>query len=105
MLRNLDGDLSVEALAERSHLSRRQLSRRFRDAFGLAPAQYVEQLRIDEARQRLSESRVAIDRVAAAVGFRSVDVFRRAFERQVGIAPAQYRARFRAGASFTSPED
>jgi transcriptional regulator GlxA family with amidase domain len=105
MLRNLDGDLSVEALAERSHLSRRQLSRRFRDAFGLAPAQYVEQLRIDEARQRLSESRVAIERIAAAVGFHSVDVFRRAFERQVGIAPAHYRARFRAGASPTNPED
>ncbi len=96
MLRHLDGDLSVERLAERCSMSRRQLSRRFLDAFGLSPAHYVERLRIDEARQRLSESRASVDRIAAAVGFRSVDVFRRAFERQVGIAPAHYRARFRA---------
>lgn len=101
MLRHLDGDLSVERLAERCSLSRRQLSRRFREAFGLAPAQYVERLRVDEARQRLSESRVPVERIATAVGFRSVDVFRRAFERQVGIAPARYRARFRAGRSIT----
>lgn len=100
MLRHLDGDLSVERLAERCSLSRRQLSRRFHEAFGLAPAQYVERLRVDEARQRLSESRVPVDRIATAVGFRSVDVFRRAFERQVGIAPARYRARFRAGRSI-----
>ncbi|MBL8297088.1 MAG: GlxA family transcriptional regulator [Rhodanobacteraceae bacterium] len=97
MLRHLDGDLSLERLAERCSLSRRQLSRRFREAFGLAPAQYVERLRVDEARQRLVESRTPVDRIASAVGFRSVDVFRRAFARQIGIAPARYRALFRVG--------
>lgn len=95
-LAHLDQDLSVERLAERGNMSRRQLSRRFRQAFGVAPAAYVEQLRIAEACQRLSESRADLERVAAAVGFRSADVFRRAFERHVGIAPAQYRARFGA---------
>jgi transcriptional regulator GlxA family with amidase domain len=103
-LRHLGEDLSVERLAQRCSLSRRQLSRRFREVFGVAPAQYVERLRVDEARQRLSESRVPIDRIAATLGFRSADVFRRAFERQVGIAPAQYRARFGASKSTIREE-
>lgn len=98
-LRHLGEDLSVERLAQRCNLSRRQLSRRFHETFGVAPAQYVERLRVDEARQRLSESRAPIERIAAALGFRSTDVFRRAFERQVGVAPAHYRARFGAGLS------
>jgi len=92
-LRNLDGDLSAEQLAQRCHLSVRQLSRRFREAFGLAPAQYIEQLRITEACARLGGSRASIARVAAAVGFRSADVFRRAFLRQFGLSPREYRAR------------
>lgn len=93
MLRNLDGDLSIEQLAQRCHLSPRQLNRRFRDSAGLAPAQYVEKLRVAEACVRLVGSRAGIARVAAAVGFRSADVLRRAFQRQLGLSPAQYRAR------------
>jgi transcriptional regulator GlxA family with amidase domain len=41
----------------------------------------------------------SIEQVAEAVGFRSADVFRRAFERRFGIPPAQFRARFGAMAS------
>ena len=101
-LRNLDGDLSAEQLAQRCHLSVRQLSRRFREAFGLAPAQYIEQLRITEACARLSGSRASIARVAAAVGFRSADVFRRAFLRQFGLSPREYRARLERERRFTA---
>lgn len=91
-LRNLDGDLSAEQLARRCHLSVRQLNRRFRETFNRSPAQYVEQLRVAEACAHLDGSRASIARVAAAVGFRSADVFRRAFLRQLGQSPTEYRA-------------
>ncbi|TDR42454.1 AraC family transcriptional regulator with amidase-like domain [Tahibacter aquaticus] len=102
MLANLAQDLSLPRLAQRACVSPRQLSRRFQQAFGLAPAAYVEKLRVEQARQRLSESRASIARVAAAVGFRSADVFRRAFERRVGVNPATYRARFGAALAASS---
>jgi transcriptional regulator GlxA family with amidase domain len=92
MLHNLDGDLSVDQLARRCHLSPRQLNRRFHETFGQAPAQYIEQLRISEACAHLGNGRASIARVAAAVGFRSADVFRRAFLRQLGLTPGEYRA-------------
>jgi len=79
MVGHLDHDLSVEALAARANLSPRHFSRRFAAIFGCAPARYVEDLRMSEARRMLSQDGASIQRVAAAVGFASADVFRRAF--------------------------
>jgi transcriptional regulator GlxA family with amidase domain len=95
MLDHLDADLGVAQLAARCHCSERQLGRRFLGAFGLTPAAYVERLRVEEAGQHLVAGESHIDRIARSVGFRSTDVFRRAFERHYGIAPREYRERFR----------
>jgi transcriptional regulator GlxA family with amidase domain len=92
---HLDQDLSVENLAARAHLSPRQFGRRFAAVFGCPPARYVEDLRLGTARRMLCEDGVGIQRTAAAVGFASVDVFRRAFERRFGLSPSEYRERFR----------
>ena len=95
IVRHLDQDLSVESLAAKANLSPRQFSRRFVETFGCTPARYVEQLRLSEARRMLSHDGVNIQRTAAAVGFASTDVFRRAFERRFGLSPGEYRLRFR----------
>jgi transcriptional regulator GlxA family with amidase domain len=97
MLRNLKKDLSVEILADRAGLGARHFSRRFKAAFGVSPAHYVERLRLDEARRRLPSRRQTVDSVAASVGYASADAFRRAFERRFGIAPSVYRKRFAGG--------
>lgn len=90
---HLAEDLSQTRLAERCRISPRQLARWFADSAGMTPAAYVERLRTDEASQLLLAGS-SIERVATAVGFRSADVFRRAFERRFGIPPLQFRARF-----------
>ncbi|HUN71222.1 MAG TPA: GlxA family transcriptional regulator [Steroidobacteraceae bacterium] len=94
MLRHLDADLSVEALAEQVGLGTRHFSREFRATFGLPPAAYVERLRLDEARRRLLGPVRSLESVARAVGFASADGFRRAFERTFGLAPREFRRRF-----------
>ena len=91
----LTADLSVPALAKRLGLSPRQLTRRCRQELGEAPAALVQRLRLDEARRRLLEPRAGLELVASAVGFRSADAFRRAFEHRFGINPSAYRERFR----------
>ena len=93
---HLDQDLSVESLAHKACLCPRHFSRRFKDAFGASPATFVEDLRLGEARQRLSLANQAIESVARSVGFKSPDAFRRAFERRFGVNPTSYRKRFRA---------
>ena len=94
MLRNLGKDLSAPALAARANLGVRHFSRRFKASFGVTPAAYVERLRLDEARKRLTMKRHNIKSVAASVGYTSADAFGRAFERRFGIRPCHYEKQF-----------
>jgi len=91
---HLQEDLSAEALADRAYLSPRHFSRRFKDVFGSTPAAFVESVRLTEARERLTLPDQTIESVAASVGFKSADAFRRAFERRFGLKPTSYRRHF-----------
>jgi transcriptional regulator GlxA family with amidase domain len=94
---HLQNDLSVEVLADRAGVCPRHFSRRFKSSFGTTPAAFVESLRLDEARRRLSTGHRAIEAVARSVGFRSADAFRRAFERRFQVTPGSYRTHFHLG--------
>ncbi len=94
---HLRADPSVEALATKACLSPRQFGRRFKQVFDATPAEFVERLRLDEARTRLSRHRSSIGEIAESVGFASADAFRRAFERNFGVSPRAYRQRFIIG--------
>src|ERR1700726_1998633 len=100
---HLNDDLSVESLAGRACFCPKNFSRRFKTEFGTSPADFVERLRLDEARRRLSSGDNSIENVGMSVGFKSADAFRRAFERRLGVNPADYRRRFTAVANPPSP--
>jgi transcriptional regulator GlxA family with amidase domain len=91
---NLTEDLSVERLAQKANFCPRHFTRLFRQSFGSSAADFVEKLRLGEARRLLGEKASRVEQVAAAVGFASTDAFRRAFERRLGLSPSQYRGRF-----------
>lgn len=87
----LQENLSVEVLAERACLCPRHFSRLFKQTFRRTPAEFVEQMRISEAERRLLTQRATIESVAASVGFKSAEVFRRAFERRLGTTPGRFK--------------
>lgn len=91
---HLRQDLAVEVLAERSALCRRHFTRLFQRIFNHSPADFVEQMRLSEARRRLLMPHHSIESVARDVGYKSADAFRRAFERRFGLTPNRYRSRF-----------
>ena len=95
MIDHLRENLSLEILAQRACLSSRHFARRFKEIFGNTPAVFVENLRLDEARRRLTERTQTIETVATSVGFTSDDSFRRAFLRRFGVGPAVYRNSFK----------
>jgi transcriptional regulator GlxA family with amidase domain len=92
---NLDDDLRVETLAQRAAMSPRNFARFFRREIGMTPAAYVEELRVERARQLLEDSADPIELVSQRCGFGTPETMRRAFGRRVGVAPAEYRVRFR----------
>jgi transcriptional regulator GlxA family with amidase domain len=93
ILGHLQENLTVEALAERACLCPRHFSRLFKKVFNCTPADFVEELRLSEARRRLLGLRATVESIAESVGFHSSDSFRRAFERRTGTTPTLFRRR------------
>ena len=93
-----DADLRVESLAARSAMSPRNFARVFSAEVGSTPARFVETTRVEAARRRLEETRGGVEAIAFACGFGSSETMRRAFLRNLHVAPADYRDRFRGNA-------
>jgi transcriptional regulator GlxA family with amidase domain len=91
---HLARDLSIPVLAAEAGMSERSFSRHYREVTGLTPARAVERLRVEGARQLLSESRLPVKRVAHHCGFGSEETMRRSFLRLLAVTPQDYRARF-----------
>lgn len=87
-------DLRNEALVECMAMSPRNFARVFREETGMIPAKFVEKARLDCARQLSGESDRRIETVAVEAGFSDYERMRRAFVRNLGITPQEYRNRF-----------
>ncbi len=85
----------VAGMQMRSGLAPRTFKRRFRAATGYGPIEYVQTLRIEEAKHLLETTSTSLEEIAAAVGYRDPTSFRRVFTRMTGVTPARYRKRFR----------
>ncbi|WP_353116912.1 helix-turn-helix domain-containing protein [Nitratidesulfovibrio sp.] len=90
----LGEDLGVERLAGQAHMSPRHFARVFPQETGMSPARYVEQLRLDRARELLESGEAHMQTVAVAAGFGSEERLRRAFQRRMGVTPSQYLEHF-----------
>lgn len=86
---------TVAALAQRLNVSTRQLHRLVRAETGLSPVQWLEAARVDCARGIIHED-LPLTAVAQRCGFGSDETMRRAFLRQLGVTPSQFRDRFRS---------
>ncbi|MEO1749023.1 MAG: helix-turn-helix domain-containing protein [Pseudomonadota bacterium] len=89
-------DYSVPAMAERMHMSERNFARLFRVETGKSPAQYVEMVRVESARDALLDHSVSLKVAAAKFGFGSEENMRRAFKRNFGVTPSDMLAQFQA---------
>jgi transcriptional regulator GlxA family with amidase domain len=89
------GRHGITDLAAQARLSPRHLQRRFTAEMGVPPAAYVEQVRIEAARRALAEGDDPVYAVARRCGFGTAETLRRVFQRHLGLAPSDYRDRFR----------
>jgi transcriptional regulator GlxA family with amidase domain len=101
VLDNLDEDLRVETLADRAFMSPRHFARMFRQEVGVTPGTYVERARVEAARKALQDQEEGVEAIAARCGFGTAETMRRAFHRQLGVGPAEYRKRFRRTAEVS----
>jgi len=86
--------ITVDELAGRSLLSRRNFERRFRKATHYSPAEYIQYLKIEAARRQLESSRYHVNEVMYAVGYNDTKAFRTTFKKITGFSPLEYRNRY-----------
>jgi transcriptional regulator GlxA family with amidase domain len=86
----------VAKMIDLSSLTKRTFMRRFSKATGFTPVAYVQNLRIEEAKQLLETTQVSIDEISAEVGYEDSSYFRRLFKRKAGVSPAKYRTMYQS---------
>ncbi len=93
---NLHEPIKLRDLADRAHLSERQLTRRFLDSYGRTPGDWLAHERLRRAQELLELTDLTIEQVASRAGFGTAAGLRAAFARRLHIAPSDYRRTWRA---------
>ena len=90
----MDGDLSLEELADAAGLNITHFSEMFRQSTGQSPHQFVLHRRVERAKELLRAAEMRVLDVAVACGFKSQQHFARVFRKVCGASPTEYRQEF-----------
>ena len=94
-IENIDQTLVVDDMAEQANMSRRSFDRHFKRALGTSPKVWLNQQRVNLAKQILETENLSIEQLASRVGYDNGITLRFNFIKYVGIAPSQYQVQFR----------
>lgn len=84
-------ELSLEALAARAHYSKNQFIRVFKQHYKVTPNKYVNQVRVDHAKELLLRGDKNMTEIALASGFGDSNYFARMFKQHEGLSPKAFR--------------
>ncbi|MBV7418546.1 transcriptional regulator FtrA [Comamonas sp. CMM03] len=91
----LEAPWTVERMADAAAMSVRTFLRRFTESTGQSPGQWLIAERIAEAQRLLESSHLSVERIAALVGFGSVQALRHHFQGKLAVPPSEYRRMFK----------
>ena len=92
---NYNKRIRIRQLCEQFDHSQRTLNRRFLQATGQSPGQYLLQIRLHHAKDLLRSSNLSVTEIAQAVGFGDLSNFSSLFKRELGYPPSEYRSQVR----------
>jgi transcriptional regulator GlxA family with amidase domain len=92
---HFDQTFDYDALADKSHMSRRTLERRFKAATGKTPLSYQQCVRVRAAKQLLENGGRSFDEITSRVGYEDSSTFRKVFQKYTRLSPSEYRNRKR----------
>lgn len=85
-------DVSLKEMADAVYLSEYHFARLFKTVTGFTPHGYLANVRIEQARKLLADTRLPIMQIARRVGYRSPSHFAHAFKATTGVSPTVFRA-------------
>jgi AraC family transcriptional activator FtrA len=87
--------LTIETMAQLAAMSPRNFIRRFQEATGKSPGEWLIDARIERARELLESTDLPVERIAQRCGFGTAATLRNHFRRRLQLSPLDYRQRFR----------
>ncbi len=100
---NYQDSLTVDYLATQANITRWQYTRLFKEMTGKVPLEYINDFRMDRAKQQLLISEDRLFEIAQNVGFNNEYYFNRRFKKSVGVSPGQYRRSYRGKKRVFAP--
>lgn len=91
---NFDEKISVDQLASRFAIGRRNFERRFKKATSNTIVEYIQRVKIEAAKKKLETSRSNINEVMYDVGYSDTKAFRTIFKKITGLSPIEYRNKY-----------
>ncbi len=91
MQAHVDEPLAISELARQFLMSEATLRRRFHAVFGIAPKQYLLNLRLEEAQHLLATTHFSVQEIARQLGFFDLAHFSSTFHRRFGLSPSAWR--------------
>jgi transcriptional regulator GlxA family with amidase domain len=92
--RHYTESIDYDRLADKYRISRRSFERRFKQAIGVTPLVYLQQLRVETAKRLLEEGSQTFNEITYMVGYEDISFFRKIFIRLTGLRPKEYQQRF-----------
>ena len=90
---NYSKNITLDSLAEITHINKFYLAHSFTECMGQSPINYLTEVRLAASKQQLTTSNMSIAQIATNNGFSSQSYFSQIFKKKVGITPQQYRKR------------
>jgi transcriptional regulator GlxA family with amidase domain len=91
---NVSDRISVEDLAAKFAIGRRNFERRFKKATNNTPVEYIQRAKIEAAKKSLEASRKNVSEVMYDVGYTDTKAFRIVFKKITGLSPVDYRNKY-----------
>ena len=92
--KNFQEKISIEKLADKYAIGRRNFDRRFKKATGNTPIEYLQRVKIEAAKKDFETTRKSITEVMYEVGYSDFKAFRTTFKKITGLSPIEYRNKF-----------
>lgn len=91
---HIEDKISIDSLCDRFLVGRRNFDRRFVNATGNSPLEYIQRAKVEAAKRNLETTRKNVNEVMFEVGYTDVKSFREVFKKVTGLSPLEYKVKY-----------
>lgn len=91
---NIHENITVKTVIDETPLTERTFIRKFKEATGITPLEYIQRTKVEYAKKELESGEINISQISYATGYEDLNFFRQIFKRYTGLTPSQYQNQF-----------